>query len=125
LEQAVKYQSRLKKHFEPSLALAALSSGQTELEGLLHSDDTVVMIEALRALGVDIDVVGDITRVSGCAGRFPNEQAEIFLGNAGTAVRTLVPVLALGNGEYSIRGVPRMHERPIEDLVTRCSTLVP
>jgi 3-phosphoshikimate 1-carboxyvinyltransferase len=100
-----------------ALLLAALSSGQTQLEGLLHSDDTVVMIEALRALGVDIDVVGDITRVSGCAGRFPNEQVDIFLGNAGTAVRTLVPVLALGNGEYSIRGVPRMHVRPIEGLV--------
>ena len=100
-----------------ALLLAALSSGQTELEGLLHSDDTAVMIGALRALGVDIDVAGDITRVSGCAGLFPNEQADIFLGNAGTAVRTLIPVLALGSGEYSVRGVPRMHERPIEDLV--------
>jgi len=100
-----------------ALLLAALSSGQTELEGLLHSDDTVVMIEALRGLGVDVDIKGDITRVSGCAGLFPNEQADIFLGNAGTAVRTLVPVLALGKGEYKIRGVARMHERPIEDLV--------
>ncbi|MFL2667214.1 MAG: 3-phosphoshikimate 1-carboxyvinyltransferase [Burkholderiales bacterium] len=100
-----------------ALLLAALSIGQTELKGLLHSDDTNVMIDALRALGVDIDIAGDITRVSGCSGAFPRIKADIFLGNAGTAVRTLVPVLALGSGEYTIRGVPRMHERPIGDLV--------
>ena len=100
-----------------ALLLAALSIGQTELKGLLHSDDTNVMIDALRALGVDIDIAGDITRVSGCSGAFPRIKADIFLGNAGTAVRTLVPVLALGSGEYTIRGVARMHERPIGDLV--------
>ena len=100
-----------------ALLLAALSSGQTELRGLLHSDDTGVMIDALQTLGVEIDVAGEITRVSGCGGLFPTTNADIFLGNAGTAVRTLVPVLALGKGKYKIRGVPRMHERPIGDLV--------
>ena len=75
------------------------------------------MIEALRTLGLKISVVDDTTSIIGCGGVFPNRVAELFLGNAGTAVRTLVPVLALGQGQYDIRGVPRMHERPIGDLV--------
>jgi 3-phosphoshikimate 1-carboxyvinyltransferase len=100
-----------------ALILAALSTGVTEIKGLLHSDDTRVMIDALRTLGLTITVVGDVTSVTGCGGVFPNQLADLFLGNAGTAVRSLVPVLALGQGEYDIRGVPRMHERPIGDLV--------
>ena len=100
-----------------ALLLAALSIGPTEVKDLLHSDDTQVMIEALRTLGLKISVVDDTTSIIGCGGVFPNRVAELFLGNAGTAVRTLVPVLALGQGQYDIRGVPRMHERPIGDLV--------
>ncbi|MDA0238299.1 MAG: 3-phosphoshikimate 1-carboxyvinyltransferase [Proteobacteria bacterium] len=99
------------------LILAALSTGVTELKGLLHSDDTRVMIDALRTLGLTISVAYDTTSVTGCGGVFPNQIADLFLGNAGTAVRSLVPVLALGQGQYDIRGVPRMHERPIGDLV--------
>jgi 3-phosphoshikimate 1-carboxyvinyltransferase len=56
-------------------------------------------------------------KVTGCAGQFPNKQADLFLGNAGTAFRPLTAALALSNGKYRLHGVPRMHERPIGDLV--------
>jgi 3-phosphoshikimate 1-carboxyvinyltransferase len=100
-----------------ALLLAALASGTTELTGLLDSDDTRVMIAALRSLGVPLDQSDPArTRVSG-AMRWPCTQADLFLGNAGTAFRPLTAVLALMGGDYRLSGVPRMHERPIGDLV--------
>ncbi|HEX7053330.1 MAG TPA: 3-phosphoshikimate 1-carboxyvinyltransferase [Burkholderiales bacterium] len=95
------------------LLLAALAAGETELHGLLDADDTRVMREALGRLGVSFR---DGT-VSGAGGPFPVKQAELFLGNAGTALRPLAAALALCGGEYRLSGVPRMHERPIGDLV--------
>lgn len=95
------------------LLLAALAEGDTEVVGLLDADDTRVMREALTALGVRIDG----TRVHGAAGPFPVKRADLFLGNAGTALRPLTAALALSRGEYRVSGVPRMHERPIADLV--------
>jgi len=101
------------------LLLAALASGTTELQSLLDADDVLRMREALVALGVRIEPgegAHDV-RVHGCAGRFPRDHAKLFLGNAGTAVRPLTAALALLGGDYEISGVPRMHERPIADLV--------
>jgi 3-phosphoshikimate 1-carboxyvinyltransferase len=83
------------------LLLAALARGATEVRGLLDADDTRVMREALGKLGSPIRA----------------KQADLFLGNAGTAFRPLTAVLALSGGEYRLSGVPRMHERPIGDLV--------
>ena len=101
-----------------ALLLAALAEGETELQRLLDSDDTARMREALAKLGVAMSAVGeDDLRVTGCGGRFPVRQAELFLGNAGTAFRSLTAVLAFAGGEYVLKGVPRMHERPIGDLV--------
>ncbi|MDR1350294.1 MAG: bifunctional 3-phosphoshikimate 1-carboxyvinyltransferase/cytidylate kinase, partial [Zoogloeaceae bacterium] len=101
-----------------ALLLAALADGVTEIENLLVSDDTARMLEALRTLGVAIDDLGaGKWRVHGCAGHFPVRRAELFLGNAGTAFRSLTAVLALAGGDYALAGVPRMHERPIGDLV--------
>jgi 3-phosphoshikimate 1-carboxyvinyltransferase len=100
------------------LLLAALASGDTLIHDLLESDDTQVMLEALRALGVACnDERGGVMRVRGAGGAFPVKKAELFLGNAGTAFRPLTAVLALCGGEYKLSGVPRMHERPIGDLV--------
>jgi len=101
------------------LLLAALSSGQTEVRDLLRSDDTARMLEALRALGVDWshEPAEDVYRVNGVGGVFPCKQADLFLGNAGTAFRPLTAALALSGGDYRLHGVPRMHERPIGDLV--------
>ncbi|MCL2875412.1 MAG: bifunctional 3-phosphoshikimate 1-carboxyvinyltransferase/cytidylate kinase [Betaproteobacteria bacterium] len=101
-----------------ALLLAALAQGETELRALLDSDDTARMREALATLGVAMSAAGeDGLRVSGSNGRFPVRQAELFLGNAGTAFRSLTAVLAFAGGEYVLKGVPRMHERPIGDLV--------
>ncbi|WP_410497656.1 3-phosphoshikimate 1-carboxyvinyltransferase [Chitinibacter sp. S2-10] len=102
-----------------TLLLAALCDGQTTVRGLLASDDTQRMLEALATLGVKVEQIND-TRdyiVHGCAGNFPNKNADLFLGNAGTAFRPLTAALALSNGSYHLHGVARMHERPIGDLV--------
>ena len=95
------------------LLLAALAQGETEVLGLLDADDTRVMREALSALGVSFKE----NIVKGVAGPFPVKKAELFLGNAGTAFRPLTAALAFSAGEYRLSGAPRMHERPIGDLV--------
>ncbi|HEU5283065.1 MAG TPA: 3-phosphoshikimate 1-carboxyvinyltransferase, partial [Burkholderiales bacterium] len=100
-----------------SLLLAALADGVTEIRDLLASDDVERMLEALGRLGVRVERSGECVRVHGCAGAFPAKQADLFLGNAGTAIRPLTAVLALSGGHYRLSGVPRMHERPIGDLV--------
>jgi 3-phosphoshikimate 1-carboxyvinyltransferase len=102
-----------------TLLLAALAAGATEVRALLASDDTGHMLVALRKLGVSWEQHGDSRdyRISGAGGAFPVKQADLFLGNAGTAFRPLTAVLALCGGEYKLSGVPRMHERPIGDLV--------
>ena len=99
------------------LLLAALAGGQTEVAGLLDADDTQVMRQALRSLGVRFEETTDALKVEGVNGPFPVKKAELFLGNAGTAFRPLTAALALSGGEYRLSGVPRMHERPIGDLV--------
>jgi len=106
------------------LLLSALSDGVTEIRDLLHSDDTEYMLKGLRALGVTVEALGGHAyRVQGCAGDFPVKDAQLFLGNAGTAFRPLTAALALAGGHYQLSGVPRMHERPIADLVDALSGL--
>ena len=100
------------------LLLAALAEGETEVRDLLKSDDTDRMLEALTTLGVKVTPVGEgVIKVAGCGGKVPVKSADLFLGNAGTAFRPLTAALALAGGEYHLSGVPRMHERPIGDLV--------
>ena len=101
-----------------TLLLAALSEGTTEICDLLISDDTARMLEALQTLGVKLEKKSETDWiVHGCNGNFPNKNADLFLGNAGTAFRPLTAALALSGGHYTLKGVPRMHERPIKDLV--------
>ncbi|HUL94038.1 MAG TPA: bifunctional 3-phosphoshikimate 1-carboxyvinyltransferase/cytidylate kinase [Burkholderiales bacterium] len=100
------------------LLLAALARGDTVVRDLLDADDTRVMLHALAHLGVNIERrPGGTALVHGVGGKFPAASAELHLGNAGTAFRPLVAALALAGGEYRLSGVPRMHERPIGDLV--------
>lgn len=106
-----------------ALLLAALADGTTALSRLLDADDTRVMIEALRALGIDVERDGETVRVRGCGGRVPARSADLFLGNAGTATRSLTAALAFADGRYRIDGVPRMRERPIGDLVEALNAL--
>ncbi|HWP21073.1 MAG TPA: bifunctional 3-phosphoshikimate 1-carboxyvinyltransferase/cytidylate kinase [Burkholderiaceae bacterium] len=103
------------------LLLAGLSEGTTRIHDLLDSDDTRVMIAALRALGCEIRQERGTCTVHGLGGHLRARQAHLFLGNAGTAMRPLSAALALlaalEGGEFEVRGVARMHERPIGDLV--------
>ena len=100
------------------LLLAALAEGSTEIRDLLDSDDTRVMLAALGKVGVGVTALGcNAWRVEGCDGVFPVKDADLFMGNAGTAIRPLTAALALSGGYYRLSGVPRMHERPIGDLV--------
>lgn len=111
------------------LLLAALSEGETRIENCLASDDTARMMEALTALGIDCrtlpaqpDAPPAIV-ITGCGGVLPVRQADLFLGNAGTAFRPLTAVLALAGGQYHLHGTARMHERPIGDLLDALRSL--
>ncbi|MFM9921544.1 bifunctional 3-phosphoshikimate 1-carboxyvinyltransferase/cytidylate kinase [Variovorax sp. H27-G14] len=107
------------------LLLAALASGTTTIHDLLDSDDTRVMLDALRALGCGIAPDGNTVRITGLGGQLkPNATLlPLFLGNAGTAMRPLTAALSLLGGEFELSGVPRMHERPIGDLVDALTQL--
>lgn len=103
------------------LLLAGLAEGTTTVHDLLDSDDTRVMLDALAALGCGLSHDGPVLHITGLGGRLQAKQAALFLGNAGTAMRPLTAALAVlaatQGGEFELSGVPRMHERPIGDLV--------
>jgi 3-phosphoshikimate 1-carboxyvinyltransferase len=107
------------------LLLAALASGTTTIHDLLDSDDTRVMLDALRALGCGIDAAGSTLRITGIGGQLKSkgQLLALFLGNAGTAMRPLTAALSLLGGDFELSGVPRMHERPIGDLVDALTQL--
>lgn len=107
-----------------ALILAALADGATVLHGALWSEDTEIMVEALRTLGFEVAVEADPAEdgnrtitVQGLGGVIPRSGSpdaplEIYVGNAGTAARFLTAMLCLGNGAYRVSGTPRMHQRP-------------
>ena len=103
------------------LLLAGLSEGTTVVHDLLDSDDTAVMLDALRTLGCGVAADGARWHITGLGGRLSAKQASLFLGNAGTAMRPLAAALAVlaatQEGDFELKGIPRMHERPIGDLV--------
>ena len=104
------------------LLLAALSQGSTTIHDLLDSDDTRAMLQALQQIGCVVEpaavVPGQPLRVTGLGGQLPSADLhQLFLGNAGTAMRPLTAALSLLGGNFEMSGVPRMHERPIGDLV--------
>ncbi len=107
-----------------ALILAALANGDVTLKGALWSEDTQIMVDCLKELGFVVNVSPDPDEpcnrtilVIGQGGLVPaggtvSEPLELFVGNAGTAARFLVPFLCLGSGVYRLHGTPRMHERP-------------
>ena len=99
------------------LLLSALAKGKTQVRGLLDAEDTRVMLDALQKLGVRIDTRDFDSLVVAGEGRFAPKKLDLFLGNAGTAFRPLTAALAICGGEYRLMGKPRMHQRPIRDLV--------
>jgi 3-phosphoshikimate 1-carboxyvinyltransferase len=102
-----------------ALICAALAQGQSTLSGALDSEDTRVMIEALGRLGIGVqhDRGAKIVAVSGCGGRLTTAGADLFIANSGTSVRFLTAMVPIGHGNYRLHGTPRMHERPIADLL--------
>ena len=101
------------------LLLSSLASGQTEVRNLLESDDTQYMTTALESLGIGLTFLDEGARclVESSGGPFAVGNADLFLGNAGTAIRPLCAALCVGEGEYTLTGEPRMLERPIAHLV--------
>ena len=108
-----------------ALILAALAHGKTTLIGALASEDTQVMAGGLAQLGLSLDWNTEQCRIDihGRGGQFPNRQANIYVGNSGTTARFLTAMLAFADGDYRIHGKPRMHQRPIKDLVEALNTL--
>ena len=99
------------------LLLSSLTDSETTLVNLQEADDTQVMGDSLTRLGIRMRRSGAAVYVRGCNGRFPVREASLFLGNAGTAFRSLTAALAFSGGRYELDGVARMRERPIGDLV--------
>ena len=108
-----------------ALITAALASGSTTLTGVLESDDTRVMVDSLRRLGLSVehDVAACSMTVVGCGGKPPASQADLWLENSGTSIRFLTALCALGEGTYRLDGNARMRERPIRDLVESLTLL--
>jgi 3-phosphoshikimate 1-carboxyvinyltransferase len=102
-----------------ALVCAALAEGHSLLRGALESEDTRLMAQAWQQLGLAIDwpAGSQQLRVAGCGGQLPVREAELYLGNSGTSMRFLTAALAGCQGQFTLSGVPRMHHRPIGDLL--------
>lgn len=102
-----------------ALIVAALAEGNTQLTGVLDSQDTQVMIESLNRLGIKVehDRENCCVEVAGCGGKIPQSEASLWLENSGTSIRFLTALCAVGHGEYVLDGNQRMRQRPIQDLV--------
>ena len=100
------------------LLMAALADGETLIQNYLDSDDTQEMLKALKTLKIHYKIIEKKhILIKGCNQQFQNKNTKLSLGNAGTAFRPLTAVLAVMGGNYSLKGIKRMHERPIKDLV--------
>ena len=102
-----------------ALIIAALAEGQSTLTGALESEDTEVMIDSLRRIGVAIEhnPSSHTLVVKGNGGKFTGQQTEMFIANSGTSMRFLTALATLGDGSFRLDGIPRMRERPIGDLI--------
>ena len=108
-----------------ALLISALANAKTRLINALFSDDSCYFAKALQTLGFDVqlDEANHEMTVTGRGGKIPAHEAELFIGNAGTAARFLTAFLTLGHGEYILDGDSRMRERPIGDLVDALNQL--
>lgn len=108
-----------------ALVCAALAKGRSTLRGLLDSEDTRVMIKALRSLGIKVeaDFEHATAKIEGCGGKIPAERADLDLRNSGTSMRFLAALVSLGHGRYRLDGNRRMRERPIQDLLDALNRL--
>ena len=114
-----------KSYTNRALIIGALADGNTVINNALFSDDTKYMISALTDLGIDVAEDKDNRKifVNGHGGKIPCKSSNLFVGNAGTAMRFLTAMLTTSNGVYIIDGVERMRSRPIEDLLNGLNQL--
>ena len=106
-----------------ALLCAALAEGSSTLRGALKSDDTLVMVDALKQLGIQVHQNWDSGELTIAGGQFKNNDATIEVKNSGTSIRFLTAALAVAGGNFRLQGVPRMHERPIGPLVEALNML--
>jgi 3-phosphoshikimate 1-carboxyvinyltransferase len=108
-----------------TLIITAMADGSSTLAGALDSEDTRVMVDALKTLGISIghDRDDSTIRVAGCGGRIPVREASLQVGNSGTSLRFLTAMLATGSGTYHLDGTSRMGERPVADLLNTLNSL--
>ncbi|HWE36263.1 MAG TPA: 3-phosphoshikimate 1-carboxyvinyltransferase [Isosphaeraceae bacterium] len=102
-----------------ALIVAALADGSSTLTGALDSDDTRVMVDALKALGVPVEHDRDRATIAvrGCSGVIPSKEADLYVANSGTSLRFLTAMVATGRGTFRLDGTPRMRQRPVADLL--------
>ncbi|MBV6519294.1 MAG: 3-phosphoshikimate 1-carboxyvinyltransferase [Candidatus Brocadia sp.] len=114
-----------KSYTNRALITTALADGTSTITNALFSDDTKYMASGLNILGIPVEEQQNVNTfiVHGKGGAIPARQANLFVGNAGTAMRFLTAMLTLGNGVYEIDGVTRMRQRPIQDLLDGLSQL--
>lgn len=108
-----------------ALVIAALADGLSEIQGVLDSRDTRVMLDSLRKLGIGVEEQPDaaVVRITGCGGQIPVPNADLYLENSGTSIRFLTAMCALGRGRYRLDGNDRMRQRPIADLLSALGQL--
>ncbi|MFO7903635.1 MAG: 3-phosphoshikimate 1-carboxyvinyltransferase [Planctomycetota bacterium] len=108
-----------------ALVCAALAKGRSTLDGVLNSEDTQVMVDAIRQLGMEVhwDREADRVELVGCGGSIPVRDKDLFVANSGTTMRFLTAMLAVCPGRFRLHGVSRMHQRPIQDLLDALNAL--
>jgi 3-phosphoshikimate 1-carboxyvinyltransferase len=108
-----------------ALVVAAMADGPSVLAGALDCEDTQVMAEALRKLGIGVehDLPECVIRIAGCAGKIPVHTAALEVANSGTSLRFLTAMVATGNGTFHLDGSPRMRQRPVSDLLAALNRL--
>ena len=112
-----------KSYTQRALIVAALAKGNSTIKNPLFSDDTVYMISALKQFGIEVDRKGNDLIVHGTHGKLNVPKENIFVGNAGTAMRFLTTLASLADGEITITGDKRMQQRPVQDLLVALNQL--
>ncbi|MFE5322427.1 3-phosphoshikimate 1-carboxyvinyltransferase [Paenibacillus sp. NPDC056579] len=106
-----------------ALIIAAMAEGTSRVKGILKSDDSYWCIEALRRLGIEVELEDDTAVIAGGGGSWPVQQGELYFGAAGTIARFLPGALAAGNGIWRLTGSARLSERPLAPLLDTLSSL--
>jgi 3-phosphoshikimate 1-carboxyvinyltransferase len=113
-----------KSYTNRALIIAALAEGTSKLKGILRSDDSYWCIDALKKLGVKVEVQGDSVTIEGCGGEWPIQEGELFIGAAGTIARFLPGALTISKtGRWKVDGIGQLRERPLKPLITSLQEL--